>query len=152
MNHYETAMSALKKVEKDLSMDEHDALHGLVSLFVPYRGDDAEEAKERTGVPVTCTNCGWTARSMFFPASLDRSARAALRLSQCPRCFCTSVTVGEGSKSDLDQKIELQEQIVEAAKLMLASGGERYRGIREWDVTDAKSKLQQLKKERGDYD
>ncbi|WP_417261659.1 hypothetical protein [Celeribacter sp.] len=88
---FDLAMTALEKAAPHLSDEEHDALGGFVAMFEPYQGDPADEARTREGVTGFCPNCAYEQAAMFFPARLEKTAMAAARHSQCPRCFCTEM-------------------------------------------------------------
>lgn len=95
---YALAKQALDKIAPHLELDEFEALSGLVALFEPYDGDDPDEARARHHADGHCANCGYQAPILFFPAPAEQEATAALRLSQCPRCFSTRMMCGAASK------------------------------------------------------
>ena len=94
MVDYSAARTALDAWADYMQPDEFEALDDLVELFKGYAGDDAAEAKDRTPSPAHCSNCNLEIQVLFYPAELSRSANTALRLSQCPRCFCTNIVMG----------------------------------------------------------
>lgn len=95
---YNLALKALEKVEPYLDAEEHDALGWFIALFEPYDGDDPDEARQRDHAKGHCANCGFEAPLIFFPAPIEQVATAALRLAQCPRCFCTKMMCGTAKK------------------------------------------------------
>lgn len=91
---YALAKAAIAEAARRGLNDIHaEALHEIVDLFEPYRGDDPMVAQARQSSGIVCGRCTYRTKGMFFPAPVSQVAKAGLRLAICPRCFATNSMV-----------------------------------------------------------